>query len=443
MKCRSLAGILLIWGWALALGGAFTEVRAGAVTAEIFQNPSGVSDLSTAAEERGARLADQRSRVLGGAAVMLAANKAVDTPSRGGGPPGVMMAEALSTITGIAISPLLGVGAVGAWHYFQTPSEKRGRLSWYAQPWFWIPALILVSVCMAKDSLGPVVPTALKKPLDVAEVFENKFSALIATGALIPILGTVYRTFQSDAAFAGSGLAFIDGAQLFSILMAPVAFTAFVVVFLASHVINVLILISPFATVDAGLKVFRAFLLGTVTATSFASPKVGAIWSLVLVVLCYGLAGWSFRVFIFGTVFSWDIVSRRRHWFRPSGEAAWAFLSREVEKVPVRTFGKLTPREGGGLVFAYRPWLVLAERRLELTEGEWRVGRGVFHPEIQDRRDGEFETLFKLPPRYKGHEDLVAQACGLRGYEEIGLMAAWVWLKELFGFRSARNRVPA
>ena len=48
------------------------------------------------------------------------------------------LAQTISLITGVAISPLLGTGAVGAWRYFQvkTPQE-RANLPWFAQPWFW------------------------------------------------------------------------------------------------------------------------------------------------------------------------------------------------------------------------------------------------------------------------------------------------------------------
>src|SRR6185295_9560396 len=45
--------------------------------------------------------------------------------------PGIEAAQTLSMITGVAISPLLGVGAVGAWKYFETPEDKRANLVWY------------------------------------------------------------------------------------------------------------------------------------------------------------------------------------------------------------------------------------------------------------------------------------------------------------------------
>jgi hypothetical protein len=44
---------------------------------------------------------------------------------------------------------------------------------------------------------------------------------------------------------------------LYNALMVPIAMAAFFIVFLASNAINILILLSPFTTVDAALKGFR------------------------------------------------------------------------------------------------------------------------------------------------------------------------------------------
>ena len=45
--------------------------------------------------------------------------------------PGVQAAQTLSQVTGIAISPLLGVGAVGAYKYMNASEAERAKLSWY------------------------------------------------------------------------------------------------------------------------------------------------------------------------------------------------------------------------------------------------------------------------------------------------------------------------
>jgi len=108
--------------------------------------------------------------------------------------PGVEAAKTLSTVTGVAISPLLGVGAVGAYEYYKTPAEKRAKLHWYAQPAFFIPALLIVLLVAAKDVMGTAAPTALKKPFDVAETVENKISGMVAAGTFVPFIVTIFPT---------------------------------------------------------------------------------------------------------------------------------------------------------------------------------------------------------------------------------------------------------
>src|SRR6185295_4281527 len=101
--------------------------------------------------------------------------------------PAAPIATALSTITGIAISPLLGTSGYGAYKWFTAKDDAaRAALPWYAQVKFWLPALLLVGVCAAKDTFGAMIPTGLKKPLDVLETVENKISGLVAACAVIP-----------------------------------------------------------------------------------------------------------------------------------------------------------------------------------------------------------------------------------------------------------------
>ncbi len=170
--------------------------------------------------------------------------------------PGLEAAQAISTITGVAISPLLGVSGVGVVKYFKTAPDKRSKLPWYAQPWFWAPALLLVALAFVKDTFGTALPTAAKKPFDVAEAIENKISGLVAAGAFVPLIAMIFTSVGGDdsALYGEAGLAMVNLTPLLNVLTIPLAIAAFVVVWMVSHVINVLILISPFTTVDAALK---------------------------------------------------------------------------------------------------------------------------------------------------------------------------------------------
>ena len=357
---------------------------------------------------------------------------------------GVKAAESLSQVTGIAISPLLGVGALGAYKYYlATPVERTG-LPWYAQPWFFGAALLVVGLCMAKDVAGPVVPTSLKKPLDVLELFENKASAILATGVIIPIALEIFEhvkpqvSGQLDLAglhFAAAGITWLG-----DLIAVPVALVTFGVVWLVSHTINVLILISPFTTVDAALKSFRAAILGTVAGAGFLDVRLGAFWSLIVIGVCVLLAPWAFRTVTFGTVFAWDLLSLRRKRFEPSPDANWLFTACPIGQAPSRAYGRLRRTVAGHLEFVWRPWLVLPERVEAVPPGRYVVGRGLIHSEIIRIEDQQAPDVFNLPPRCNGHEDALSRIYGLEEVRPIGLRAAWVWIKGLLESRPALER---
>jgi hypothetical protein len=353
--------------------------------------------------------------------------------------PGKEIAQHISLLTGVALSPLMGVSGVGAWQYFKANSpEQKAKLAWYANPLFFIPALLLVIVCFVKDTAGAALPTAVKKPFDIAETVENKISGLVATGAFVPIAAAIFHAKGGGdgAALSSLGFAAIDLSWFYNALMVPISMAAFFVVFLASNAINVLIILSPFTTVDAALKGFRLALLGTVGATALANPWIGAAWALVLILIAYLIAGWSFRLSHFGMVFTWDFFTFRSSRFTPNPAVNRLFLGRKITKVPARTYGKLSRDEKGSLVLKYRPWLVLPERTLVLPEGKYFVGKGAFFSEIQELKGDTTESALLLPPRYRGHEEELARIYGLCGVSDIGLRAAMNWIKEACGVKA-------
>ena len=379
------------------------------------------------------------SVLLSGTQFLLAATTGGSSskPASAAPTPGLAAAQTISTITGVAISPLLGVGAVGAYQWWNTPREKRGTLPWFAHPAFWITALVLVGFVGVKDVLGTAAPTALKKPFDAAELVENKISGLVAAGLFVPLIVSIFpgnpgpETHSQLAAF---GFAAISGGSIANYLMVPFAIVAFVLVWLVSHAIQVLILISPFTTVDAALKTARLGLLSLVTATSFANPYAGAVLSVIIIILSYFLAGWSFRITFFGTLYIWDFFTLQSRRFQPGTEANWMFTARPIHKTPVRTYGKLRHAPSGTLVFEYRPWLFLQKREFELPAGTFFVGRGLLYSEISRQEAEEIQTFFILPPRYSTHEEGVARAYKLSGeVRDVGLLkgfkALWAWIK--------------
>ena len=385
----------------------------------------------------------------------LAADAAKPTPAVPDRSPGAPIAGAISTVTGMAISPLLGTGAYGAYQYFNaTTPEQKAALPWFAQWAFFGPALLIVGACAAKDALGASVPPGLKKPFDVLETIENKATGLVAAGAVVPFTMAAVSKLLVGSKTAGvegavlesSGMAMlqvgaIDFSWLLNLLTVPFGIAMFAVVWMASHAINVLILLSPWGAIDAALKGMRTGLLGLLTLSATINPWLGAALSLLVIIVAWLVAGWAFRLTCFGSVFCWDFLTLRRTRFTPKENGNKLFAGGNFPGVPPRTYGRLAQRPAGGIEFQYRPWLVMAERSalVPVDKSQLAVGKGLFFSSItaNDR-----DTLFLLPPRYHGHEDTVARAYLMGGgVRDAGLRKAWGVMRELFGGSAAKTQV--
>lgn len=355
-------------------------------------------------------------------------------------PPGVAAAQALSEVTGIAISPLFGVGAVGAWKYYHTAEGQRSRLPWFARPWFWAPALFLVGICFLKDALGPALTPSIKKPLDVLEVFENKLSGLLATGAIVPLLWTVLNALEpSGANLADAGLGTLGANAIPGLFLVPLGLAAYAVVFLVSHAVNVLILFSPFTTVDAVLKLARTAVLGSVVASSALHPYLGAFWAILIIVVAAFLAPWALRLLVFGHVLALDIALLRHRTSAPRVDGNPVFLARRLGSASRRTFGRIVLDATGHLAFEWRPFLVLRPRRVQLPSGRYEISRGVLHPSLQSAGLAQKHEWAWFPPRFRGHEARLTSLYGLSEVRDTPLRAAWEWVRSL-GRRSLADR---
>lgn len=381
---------------------------------------------------------------------LWAASTPAAQPVKADKSPGSALATTVTAVTGMAISPLLGTGAYGAYQYVVakkngTPTEQ---LPWYAQWTFFVPALALVGACAAKDSLGAVLPPGWKKPLDVLETVENKATGLVAAGAIIPFTMDglskllVASAPAGDPGLSTTGLAMIhvgaiDLSWLLNILTVPFGIAIFALVWMASHAINVLILLSPWGAIDAALKSGRTALLGLLTLTATLNPWVSAALSVILIIIAYFVAGWAFRLTVYGSIFCWDFFTLRRARYRVQPDANKVFAGGNLPDVPVRTYGRLRQTDTA-LVFAYKPWLVLPERTVTIAEKNLMVGKGLFFSTVITGRD---ETYFLLPPRYRGHEEELVKAYGWGGVHPAGLRKAWSVLRELFGGAAAKTQV--
>ena len=268
------------------------------------------------------------------------------------------------------------------------------------------------------------------------ETVESKVSGLVAAGAVVPMIATIFHSTVSTSVephVMQAGILGVSFAPLLNLLTIPLAVTCFVLVWLVGHVVNVLILVSPWGAVDAALKSMRTAVIGFLTATCFVNPKYAGLLSLIIIVICYFIAGWSFRLMVFGSVFTRDFLLRRHKRFQPAPNANWMFTARPIEKTPIRTYGKLMKNEDGTLRFDYRPWLFLAPQTVKLPAGQYYVGRGLLFPEISMAEGEKTKVLLAMPPRYRKHEEEIAQIYGIRDVRDVGLLkglkAIWNWLK--------------
>ena len=381
---------------------------------------------------------------------LLAKDKAQQSPSSkpvttASKAPGAEVAKTLSTVTGVAISPLMGTAALGAYKYFEaedTP-EAKAALPWYAQVKFWLPALLIVGLCALKDCGGIVVPPGLKKPFDVLETLENKMSGLVAAGAVVPMtMDSLSKMIVADVHTHGplsSGLATItmgaiDVSWALNLLMVPLGVAVFFIVWMASHTIHVLILLSPWGPVDAFLKGLRTSLIGLLAMTAAINPWLGALLSLLIIVLAYFIAGWSFRLTVFGSIFCWDFLTGKQARHDPKSAPNWVFSGSLMnnEGVPVRSYGQWRRGEGeqaGRWLFSYRPWLIGKTREVCIDPAHCELGRGFFYSSIRVEKG----TWLTLSPRYRGHEDELVSLYQISGgVKPAGLRKAWSVLKELF-----------
>lgn len=371
--------------------------------------------------------------------------------------PGISLAEGISEVTGVAISPLLGISTVGAWKYWHTETTARVHLPWYCQPWAWGSGLGLILLCFCKDLFGAAVPGILKKPLDWVELFENKASALVASTAFVPLVALAMSEYQriqpeqAAHAFAGSGLAMtplaamLDASLQSPWVTVPLSLALFAVVWLTSHAIHVLIALSPFGIVDTGLKLAKLGLLTLLTACAAMIPTVSPVPALVLcgiiAIISALLARWSFRLLVFGSVMVSDLLFGKKSTtdeIRAAGTGA--FLARQHQGIPSRSYGRIETDACGNAVFVRRPWLVLPPRRVSLPPDGLVLCKGLLHPSLGHRSTPGAKPvrICYLLPRYRGVEDSLAAR--LRCAETLdsalvrGFKAIRQWFTDLTAF---------
>jgi hypothetical protein len=389
--------------------------------------------------------------------------------------PGVAFTEGLSQITGVAISPLWGVSCIGAWNYYDTPETQREELPLFCHPFFWGSMFTLLGICLLKDVFGIVVPLIPKKMFDQLELLETNLSGAVAGFVFVPWLTmqigdvgdlpvspSAPSIDSASASIASGNLSFASFDPSF--LYTPLAVISFFVVWLLSHSINGLIAICPSKIGDTALKAIKGFVLGTFWFCYWIHPLIAAILSVIIILIAFKVAGWSFRLMFYSLRFGSEIplsfVFPDRTKRKATPSTPQVFVSHDEDGgLFKRTYGHLFLSEDGKIYFSYRPWLVLPRRMAEVrfAEGEYSLSKGFLYPSLNvsyDLPDDDLSAsdrsqtaerrrdvrVFDFLPRYRGLEREVGENLKIREIEDGKMKAFLGWLKSVvFGHSIPRD----
>lgn len=359
--------------------------------------------------------------------------------------------ETTATIGSTAISPVLTTTIRGASMYWKADAEERAELPWFASPYVFLPFAAFLLFVLFKDSIGEAVPPA-KKAGDVVDVLTSKAGAVMALPAVVPLLGDalgdslavpiehamrlvegVAYAGGSETGFGVSDLAAAVGTSLGYALGGAV----FVVMWLAGHTTSVLTLMSPVPLVGAVIKSVRLSLLAILAGAATIHPVLGLVVASLYLYVAIRVAGWSFRLTVFGWVLSRDLLLRKWRSYAPR-QSFEAFVARGYRDLPPRTYGTLST-ESGTLKFTYRPLLLFKPRTSEVTLDAGMtlaIGKGLLGPVLISTKEGDetpIRQLFRFPPRYRTHEPELARSLGDLQVRDVsvvrGFRAAWAWVK--------------
>ncbi len=336
-----------------------------------------------------------------------------------------VLAAGVAQVTGLAISPLLVLVGLGWYDFLRVGgfSAETGALPLHANPWILLPfTTILVCVALKKFT-SPAIPLPLRKVLDAAEYFEAKFSALVAAGLLLPTIvgamAAVGSATATDGALADPTVsAALGGGPLLSVLLGVGAVAIFLCVWITFHAVDALIVLSPFAILDAVLVALRSAILGLLGVALLVSPFLALVVAIPLIVFSFLVAGWCVRLDLFALVTAADLLGRRAG--DPQAPAR-SFLARRGLGAPIRTMGRAEPTESG-IRFTYRPLFILPARSIVIASPDPVLVRGALWSTLSDTPAGR--AVLSFPPRYNRAAAALAARFGAAEREGF-LRARW------------------
>lgn len=362
--------------------------------------------------------------------------------------------SAISAFTASTISPLTVLGGYGCWQYWTTAEDDRGGLPWHASPWVWGSAFVISACLLGRDWIIGQIPLA-RKPLDaLEELARTPLGAVVLIAYLPDVTRALSGMLESAAADNGVATASVLAAPsepgplgtVFSLFVGATAVLGFVVKFLAGKSFDTLALLSPSSMLSNILHLLKQSLTVIVILTAvlgyfLQSSIPSLLLSLIFIAIGWFVAGWSLRLWVFGLVYSWDILGLPSRKSVEPGRPLLAFATGRLGRCPDRSLGRLV-RKNDTLVFRYRPWLIMPKRtiRVETAPGRHSIGKGLLTPALMTCEDATAEkpkwtSIARFPPRYRKREEAMADALEVGSRDagmRRGFIAAWGWLKDMW-----------
>jgi len=308
----------------------------------------------------------------------------------------------ITQITGLAINPLVVLIVIGVLDWQSLPEGATPLL--HANPWFWGSLCALLAFSLGLRLLTPLIP-GFGKLLKGVILVEQKIMGLLAAGLLIPTIALTMEntglTSSDHAQVAVAGIFGTSGYVVAGLLI-------YSVVWVVSHVIDSLVLLSPFALIDATLLTMRGALLAILGVAYWIHPAISAGICCVLIVICFLIAGWCIRINILASTFAFDLLTLRCKWMRPNQWPIRVFITGKSGLAPTRTRG-LLERDPDGLRVRWRRFYWLTKRSTVLHRGSAKLVRGVVWSELYAESSPKVLVTLILPPRYFNHDQWITE----------------------------------
>lgn len=369
-------------------------------------------------------------------------------PSNGAELRAVALAEGMTQLSGVAVSPLFGLSLIGVIDYFRW-DPARGPRPTHANPWIWGSALAVMVLSIIAGSITFALPWPGNLIVGAIRNLEAHVAGLVAAGILIPTLSstlTAAGVSLSDAQqFTGSGAGQLQAGFLGWLgesALTLALFAMYMAIRVVSLVFDALIMISPFVLVDSILRSIRtAFvaigfvLLQGIMAVPTVGPWLVLAALAVFLFLCFRISGWCVRFNLFATSCAWDILTLRWWRVRPQAGPLRAFVATGEFGPAVRTRG--TVHIGRDAVeFRWKPWFILRERSVQVDLNGSAFIRGIAYSSIvKDHDERERSELLLLPPRYLTHHEALADRMQIDvgdGAIRRGIRAAVNFIRNMF-----------